>query len=78
MPTPPKLPPSVTPAIEYAVPAAYAPISSCYREGALIVTPTLTRLPPGCVKCGEAESLTLTKKLSWHHPALFSCRLVIS
>lgn len=60
-----------TPSIEYAVPAHFAPISSVYRDGALIVAPSQVRLPAGCVRCGEPEATELTKSLSWHHPAFY-------
>jgi hypothetical protein len=40
-------------------------------EGPTLVVPLNAVLPDLCVKCGEPGAVRRTRKVSWHHPALY-------
>lgn len=68
---------------EYGLPpGAFAQLRSPYggpfaeggvwRDGKTLIMLKTARLPDYCIKCGVAANGShLTRKLSWHHPALF-------
>ncbi|MBW3599164.1 MAG: hypothetical protein KY475_18075 [Planctomycetes bacterium] len=47
-----------------------------WRKGRLLVMHKLAPLPPRCVKSNEPIKRTLTRKLTWHHPAVFVALLI--
>src|SRR3712207_3999182 len=70
-PSPPPFP--VTPAavLPYATPMAYQPTVTAWREGPVLIVPTLVSLPDACVKCSApAGGWRLRKTLAWHNPLL--------
>jgi predicted RNA-binding Zn-ribbon protein involved in translation (DUF1610 family) len=46
-------------------------IRGLWRSGDLLVIRKETKLPERCVKSNQPCSRTLTRKLTWHHPALY-------
>lgn len=46
-------------------------IRGLWRPGDLLVMRKETKLPERCVKSNQPCSRTLTRKLTWHHPALY-------
>lgn len=47
-------------------------VSALWRDGKFLVAARDTVLPDRCVKCNRpAGGLRMTKKLYWHHPALY-------
>ena len=46
------------------------PFAGLWREGNILVMHKLAPLPDNCVKSNEPATRRLTRKLSWHHPAI--------
>jgi hypothetical protein len=81
---PPPLPSAGAPAAQavlpYATPFGIAPSVPTYaawRDGAVLITPTVAVLPRQCVKCGQAaDGWYGRRKFYWHHPGLLLLILV--
>ena len=57
------------PRLPYGAPFAEGGV---WRDGNTLIMLKTTRLPDYCIKCGvAADGSHLTRKLSWHHPALY-------
>jgi hypothetical protein len=52
-------------------PSVGLPGTGIWREGKTLVVSKDAALPDRCVKCNEVTTQRLTRKLSWHHPALY-------
>lgn len=49
---------------------------SAWTSGKQLITQSNADLPACCVKCGEASTRTLKRKLYWHHQAIYLLVLV--
>jgi hypothetical protein len=57
------------PRLPYGGPFAEAGV---WRDGNTLIMLKTARMPDSCIKCGvPANGSHLTRKLSWHHPALY-------
>lgn len=57
-------------------PSLGTPGVGIWRDGKVLVVSKDATLPDRCVKCNAITTGRLTRKLSWHHPAIFILLLV--
>ncbi|HEV7475589.1 MAG TPA: hypothetical protein VGN90_16155 [Pyrinomonadaceae bacterium] len=57
-------------------PSVGLPLTGIWRDKQTLVMSKEAQLPQRCVKCNAVTNGRMTRKLSWHHPAIFAVLLV--